>query len=115
MVNLEWANLEGAYLEGANLEGANLAGANLEGANLEGAEANERTTWTKGFDPKAAGVIFEDVKVNIVDAYHNEIAPNNLPPKPEPNPYAGFSIRELRRERRRLRRLRWLNPQRGEP
>ena len=57
-------------------------------------------------------MIFEDVKVNIVDAYDNEIDPNNLPPKPEPNPYAGFSIRELRRERRRLRRLRWLNRRR---
>ena len=28
-------------------------------ANLEGVRANEDTTWPKGFDPVAAGVIFE--------------------------------------------------------
>ena len=57
---------------------AQLQGANLTGANLEGAKANEfhdlyrsesptinlydshdRTVWPKGFDPVAAGVIFE--------------------------------------------------------
>jgi uncharacterized protein YjbI with pentapeptide repeats len=37
---------------------ADLSGANLEGANLTGAKANEETTWPDGFDPKAAGVIF---------------------------------------------------------
>jgi len=29
-------------------------------ADLEGASADEDTVWPKGFDPKAAGVIFED-------------------------------------------------------
>jgi uncharacterized protein YjbI with pentapeptide repeats len=82
--NLEGANLEGANLEGANLEGANLEGANLRYANLEGANleeaclylaklrdtdlsrvnltavwADEETTWPPGFDPGAAGVIFD--------------------------------------------------------
>ena len=66
--NLEGAHLFGTNLEGANLKGANLYGANLEGrfttefkvANLEGAKANPDTIWPEGFDPKAAGVIFED-------------------------------------------------------
>ena len=44
---------------GANLEGVNLTKANLEGANLEGAKADEDTTWPEGFDPVAAGVIFD--------------------------------------------------------
>ena len=34
-------------------------GANLEGANLEGAKANKNTVWPDGFDPAAAGVIFD--------------------------------------------------------
>jgi len=29
------------------------------GANLEGAEASQDTLWPEGFDPVAAGVIFE--------------------------------------------------------
>ena len=44
----------GAYLSGAYLERADLSG-----ANLEGAKANEDTIWPEGFDPVAAGVIFE--------------------------------------------------------
>jgi hypothetical protein len=32
---------------------------NLTGANLSGAKADEDTTWADGFDPEAAGVIFE--------------------------------------------------------
>ena len=40
--------------------GANLSGVNLAGANLEAAVANEDTIWPEGFDPVAAGVIFED-------------------------------------------------------
>jgi hypothetical protein len=32
---------------------------NLAGANLEGAKANQDTTWPEGFDPVAAGVIFD--------------------------------------------------------
>ena len=35
-------------------------GANLQGANLKGATANEDTVWPEGFDPVAAGVIFEE-------------------------------------------------------
>ena len=44
----------GAYLYKADLEGANLIG-----ADLKGAKADKKTTWPDGFDPKAAGVIFE--------------------------------------------------------
>ena len=44
---------------GANLAKADLTEANLEGANLKGAKADEDTTWPQGFDPKAAGAIFE--------------------------------------------------------
>ena len=39
--------------------GADLGGALLSGVNLIGARANKNTTWPDGFDPKAAGVIFE--------------------------------------------------------
>ena len=53
------ANLAGANLTGADLRGANLKGANLRGANLRGAFADEDTIWPEGFDPEAAGVIFE--------------------------------------------------------
>ena len=56
----EGADLEGANLSGANLQGANLEGADLQGANFEGAKVNDDTTWPEGFDPVAAGVIFED-------------------------------------------------------
>ena len=34
--------------------------AELTGAMLTGAQADEDTKWPEGFDPKAAGVIFED-------------------------------------------------------
>ena len=44
---------------GANLEGANLEGANLTKADLSRAKANEDTVWPEGFDPVAAGVIFD--------------------------------------------------------
>ena len=44
---------------GANLEEANLSGAYLIGANLNWAKVNEDTTWPDGFDPNAAGVIFD--------------------------------------------------------
>jgi hypothetical protein len=57
--NLEGANLGWTNLTEANLEGADLTGANLQGADLTGAKANEDTTWPEGFDPVAAGVIFE--------------------------------------------------------
>jgi len=56
--NLERANLSGANLKFSNLKGADLKGANLEGTDLYLAQANEQTTWPKGFDPVAAGVIF---------------------------------------------------------
>ena len=77
--NLKWAKLHGANLAGANLYQADLSGASLLVANLVGAnlsrtnlyqadltgadlteaKADEDTTWPEGFDPKAAGVIFE--------------------------------------------------------
>ena len=44
---------------GANLVGADLEGANLTKANLKGAFADLDTSWPEGFDPEAAGVIFE--------------------------------------------------------
>ena len=72
-VNLSKENLSGANLSGANLAGADLSEANLEadlqgaclirvnlqGANLKGAIADWNTAWPDGFDPEAAGVIFE--------------------------------------------------------
>ena len=85
--NLTGADLTGADLTGANLVGANLEKAELSGdrqsgywhlgaaqrlieqrlgdgpsppANLTGAKANEETIWPDGFDPVAAGVIFDD-------------------------------------------------------
>ena len=57
--NLPGADLTGAALAGADLAGANLRGANLSGAYLTGAIADEDTRWPKGFDPVAAGVIFD--------------------------------------------------------
>ena len=62
--NLQEANLMGEDLRDADLSRANLGGANLEmadlsRANLEGAKANKNTVWPDGFDPVAAGVIFE--------------------------------------------------------
>jgi uncharacterized protein YjbI with pentapeptide repeats len=49
----------GANLGGANLTGADLYRANLTGADLSGAMAQEGITWPEGFDPEAAGVIFD--------------------------------------------------------
>ena len=57
--NLFKANLEGVDLTNASLVGAVLEKANLKGADLQGAKADENTTWRKGFDPLAAGVIFD--------------------------------------------------------
>ena len=67
--DLYWANLYWANLKGANLKGANLGGAFLNpppsysevppAANLTEAKADDYTTWPVGFDPVAAGVIFE--------------------------------------------------------
>ena len=53
------ADLKGADLSGADLNGSDLGGALLSGANLIGARANKNTTWPDGFDPVAAGVIFQ--------------------------------------------------------
>ena len=44
---------------GANLDGANLDGANLDRVDLSEARTDGHTTWPDGFDPKAAGVIFD--------------------------------------------------------
>jgi uncharacterized protein YjbI with pentapeptide repeats len=46
-------------LSGASLKGTNLREQNLSTARLIGAKANEDTTWPDGFDPVAAGVIFD--------------------------------------------------------
>jgi hypothetical protein len=70
--DLSGADLRRAYLRRAYLAEADLAGADLTEANLlwarlrgakadeEGAKADEDTIWPEGFDPEAAGVIFED-------------------------------------------------------
>jgi len=58
--DLTEANLTGADLTEANLTGADLTGADLTGADLTDARANGDTQWPDGFDPVAAGVIFED-------------------------------------------------------
>ncbi len=62
-------NLSGADLQGADLKGADLSSASLPKADLSwtdfhwledtGAFADEDTVWPEGFDPKAAGVIFD--------------------------------------------------------
>jgi uncharacterized protein YjbI with pentapeptide repeats len=52
------ANLFGADLTRVNLFDADLTGAELTGADLSLAKANEDTIWPEGFDPVAAGVIF---------------------------------------------------------
>ena len=57
--DLSRARLTRADLARANLRGANLKGANLRGANLKGAVADTDTQWPEGFNPVAAGVIFE--------------------------------------------------------
>ena len=57
--DLRRADLFGADLEGVDLSGADLGRALLSGVNLIGARANKNTTWPEGFDPKAAGVIFD--------------------------------------------------------
>ena len=44
---------------GADLREADLGGADLGGAYLTAAKAGEETTWPPGFDPVAAGVIFD--------------------------------------------------------
>ena len=57
---MEAVEVNGYTIEpGADLRRADLSGANLTAANLKEAEANEDTTWPGGFDPQAAGVIFE--------------------------------------------------------
>ena len=43
----------------SNLSGANLSEARLWRANLASVRADELTVWPEGFDPVAAGVIFE--------------------------------------------------------
>ena len=57
--DLSGANLNEANLYEADLNGSDLGGALLSGVNLIGARANKNTTWPDGFDPVAAGVIFE--------------------------------------------------------
>ena len=67
---LEGADLSGAYLydtslvranlTGTDLTGAYLGKADITGADFTSAKANGLTIWPAGFDPKAAGVLFED-------------------------------------------------------
>ena len=53
-------DITGVDFTGANLKGANFFWTNLEEADFTGAIADRDTVWPGGFDPKAAGVIFED-------------------------------------------------------
>ena len=48
-----------ANLTGAELKEADLPRKNLIRAGLTGAFADEDTIWPEGFDPEAAGAIFE--------------------------------------------------------
>ena len=57
--NLTGVDLPCVLLGGADLTEANLSGAYLKGANLLAAIADKDTVWPEGFDPVAAGVIFE--------------------------------------------------------
>ncbi len=59
---MTWANLSGADLRSAELYGADLRGARLEHANLHGAYYGAKTQWPTGFDPAAAGAVFEEVE-----------------------------------------------------
>jgi uncharacterized protein YjbI with pentapeptide repeats len=57
--NLDQANLSGSGLDRADLSKADLTGADLNGAVLKGAKYDQNTKWPAGFDPAAAGAIFE--------------------------------------------------------
>ena len=62
--NLSGANFYAAHGVGQNFTGADLSGTNLYGTDwstwdFEGARADSETVWPDGFDPVAAGVIFE--------------------------------------------------------
>jgi uncharacterized protein YjbI with pentapeptide repeats len=46
-------------LSGAKLHLVDLSGANLDRVDLSGARVDGHTTWPDGFDPVAAGVIFD--------------------------------------------------------
>jgi len=54
-----YRNLSRVDLTDTNLTGANLTRANLTDTNLTRAVADKNTVWPEGFDPEAAGVIFE--------------------------------------------------------
>ena len=57
--NLTGADLREADLTGANLKGADLRGADLRGADLQRAYYESYTVWPEGFDPKAAGALYQ--------------------------------------------------------
>lgn len=59
--NFTNAILIGSNLNNADLEDANLTGAILDNANFEGALYTENTIWPKGFNPKGAGAILNDL------------------------------------------------------
>ncbi|GHT04326.1 hypothetical protein FACS189423_06840 [Bacteroidia bacterium] len=50
--DLGGANFNGAKLKGADFKDAKLKGAKFEGADLEGAIYNDKTIFSKGFDPE---------------------------------------------------------------
>ena len=60
----EWFGTAGPFeftdFSKTNLERANLSRTVLSGADLTEAMADDYTKWPEGFDPVAAGVIFED-------------------------------------------------------
>jgi uncharacterized protein YjbI with pentapeptide repeats len=49
-------------LDRADLRKADLSGADLNGAVLKGAKYDQNTRWPDGFDPTAAGAIFEGTR-----------------------------------------------------
>jgi len=60
--DLREANLGTDNLGGfTDLHGADLSEALLEGAKLEGAVYDSQTQFPKGFDPKEAGMVFDEI------------------------------------------------------
>lgn len=64
--NLQGVNATGAFLSRVDLQGADLREANLDGAwldraNLNQAKYSDGTIWPEGFDPVAAGAVYDSV------------------------------------------------------
>ncbi len=64
--HLQKADLNIAHLQGTRFS-ADQEQANLKEAKLEGAEATLKTTWPKGFNWRAAGVILVDDEGKLIN------------------------------------------------